>query len=118
MQQQRQAANLERSARRIQYAKRGAKVSQIIDNVTVTVKIEVCAGDQIDVTKIKTEIKKIFASYRDDSSEQVYEKSDKLFLSLADMYNDNKVSVEVIDTDGCGLTSSYYNSIPQQLIKI
>lgn len=118
MSAQQQIADLERNHRRINLAKYGAKVSQVIDNVTVTVKLEVKKYDTVDVETVKSLIISAFQTYKDDSADIVYERANKLFLSLSELYNDNKISIEVLDSNNCGLTASYYNHFPQQLIKI
>jgi hypothetical protein len=113
----RKAANYERTIRVLRSSRRSVSVSHKLDNVDVFVKIESKSNDQFDFDDIKKTINTVFNEL-DFSVATIMERTDALFVLLSEQYHDNKISITVTDNDGCGLTTNYYNSIPQQLIKI
>ena len=107
----------ERAARVIKCSKHSVLVSQTVDNTTVSVKIEAKNRDTFQVEQIKQQITTAFSGFNSDS-EDAWDRADALYLLLCDTYNDNKISISVCDSSNCGVTANYYNTIPQQLIKI
>lgn len=113
----RQAATFDRALRVLRCSKHSALIKHVVDNLEVSVKIEAKNNDTFDFQNIKNIINTAFLA-SNFSSTDVRERADALFVVLSEMYNDNKISVHVIGSDGCGYTTSYYNNLPQQLIKI
>ena len=113
----RKAALQDRTQRVIRYSKHSVIVSKIVDNTTVTVKIEAKNRDAFELGNIKKQVETIFSGFNSDSPD-AWDRADKLFMSLSEIYNDNKISISITDVNNCGVTANYYNSIPQQLIKI
>lgn len=113
----RAAALQERAARVIKYSKHSVIVSLVVDNTTISVKIEAKDCDNFELEDIKQYISAAFRGFTSESQD-AWNRSDALYLLLSDRYNNNKISISVYDSNNCGVTANYYNTIPQQLIKI
>lgn len=113
----RAAALRERATRVIKYAKHSVIVSQVVDNTTVSVKIECKSHDNFKLEELKRQINAAFSGF-DGDSRDAWDRADALYLLLNETYNDNKISISVSDSSDCGVTANYYNTLPQQLIKI
>ena len=113
----RKVALRERATRVIKCSKHSVLVSQVVDNTTVCVKIEAKNRDNFKMEDIKKQITTIFSGFNSES-QNAWERTDELFLLLNETYSDNKISISVSDSNNCGITANYYNTIPQQLIKI
>lgn len=107
----------ERATRVIKCSKHSVLVSQVVDNTTVCVKIEAKIRDKFEMEDIKKQITTAFSGFNSESQD-AWERADELFLLLNNNYSDNKISISVTDSNNCGVTANYYNTIPQQLIKI
>lgn len=107
----------ERAVRVIKYSKHSVLVSQVVDNTTICVKIEAKLRDAFEIENIKKQIYTVFSGFSSETND-AWNRADELFLSLSNTYNDNKISITISDSSNCGVTANYYNTIPQQLIKI
>jgi hypothetical protein len=113
----RAAANFDRVLRVLRCAMRSAIVTQTVGEFEVCLKLEVADDQEIDFTELRKQLVTAFSGTTAKRSE-VWERTDAFYTQLCRMYNDNKVSVTVTDSDGCGYTVCYYNHMPTQLIKI
>lgn len=113
----RAAALRDRATRVIKYSKHSVLVSQVVDNTTISVKIEAKDSDNFELEDIKRYINTAFSGFNNESQD-AWDRADALYLLLSDIYNDNKISISVCDSSNCGVTANYYNTLPQQLIKI
>jgi hypothetical protein len=111
------AAHADRANRVIRCSKHSAHISQVVDNITISVKIEAKKDNHFDIKAIKQQITETFNGCTTDTVE-VSKRIESLFFVLYKDYNDNKISITVLDSDNCGFATNYYNTIPQSLIKV
>lgn len=115
--QSRARANHDRAQRVMNCAKRSVSVSENVNGLAVSVKLEAKENNRFDFGYIKSKINDAFSSELNDFSE-IWTKMNELFLTLSEEYNDNKITVSIANQDNQVFTTSYYNSVPVQLIKI
>jgi hypothetical protein len=115
--QSRALANHDRANRVMNCAKRSVSVSEKVNDLLISVKLEAKEHNRFDFEYIKSQIKNIFLLELNDFSE-IWTKMNELFVVLSQEYNDNKITVSVTNQDNQVFATSYYNFVPVQLIKI
>jgi hypothetical protein len=112
---QRNIANIERAIRVVQRSKAMTCIKHFVDNTIYFVEIETKETDKVDVKQIKKVIDDVV---KKNKQEDAFVQSKKLFLELANSYNDNDIIIKIYDVSECGLKVHYSNTQPVHLIKI
>lgn len=111
---QQTTALIDRAKRVLRHAKYSATVKHVVDNIIVTIDIEVKNNDTVVISEINDIIEKVLFKKEKDNIENM----NAIFLILSQTYTNNDIKISIKDTNDCGYISAYNNTRPSESIKV